>query len=62
MNSEMMKKLYAQLKHYGLNAQEWKIRPVSNQIFKLYNLADPEFQLMGQVRKQSWDQIWLISI
>lgn len=62
MQTTTMKKLYAQLKHYGLNAQEWRIKPVSNRLVKLHNLMDPEFQLMGQVRKQSWDQIWLVSI
>jgi hypothetical protein len=62
MKSDLLKKLYTQLCDFGLNSQEWVIRPVSKSHFLIYHNEDSTFNFMGQIESQSWTRIWLTSI
>lgn len=59
MQTNLLKKLYAQLQHFGLNSQDWIIKPVSQCCYIIYNQEDPSFRFFGQTDRQMWTQIWI---
>jgi hypothetical protein len=62
MEKSLLKRLQAQLKHYGLNSDEWTIRPLARNLFQLCHITDPHFKFLGTAKNKNWSQIWLVSI
>ena len=65
-NQQTQRNLLRDLAGFGLNPQDWSLKPASRHCWLILSKLDPDFTFQGQTRKKgtqiSWDQLQLMSL
>ncbi len=64
MNTDLIK-LKEDLKNFGLNPSDWKLRQLKKSQYKIANIQDRQFYFVGKATQEGpfpkWSQIHLMS-